>query len=39
MREGSGKPAGAVNKATPEIKFKLSELARGHTNEALDILV
>ena len=39
MREGSGRPAGAVNKATSELKFNLSELARQHTNDALDTLV
>jgi len=39
MREGSGRPVGAVNKATSELKFNLSELARLHTNGALDALV
>ena len=39
MREGSGRPAGAVNKATSELKFNLSELARQHSNDALDTLV
>jgi len=39
MREGSGRPTGAVNKATSELKFNLSELARHHTNDALDALV
>ena len=39
MREGSGRPVGAVNKATSELKFNLSELARLHTNDALDTLV
>ena len=39
MREGSGRPAGAVNKATSELKFNLSELARQHTNDALETLV
>jgi len=39
MREGSGRPAGAVNKATSELKLNLSELARQHTNDALETLV
>ena len=28
MREGSGRPAGAVNKATSELTLNLSELAQ-----------
>ena len=39
IREGSGRPAGAVNKATSELKLNLSELAREYTNNALDTLV
>jgi len=39
MREGSGRPAGAVNKATSELKLNLSELAREYTNDALRALV
>jgi hypothetical protein len=39
MREGSGRPAGAGNKATSELKLNLSELAREYTNDALDTLV
>ena len=39
MREGPGRPSGAVNKATPELKLNLSELVRKHTNDALDTLV
>ena len=39
MREGSGRPAGASNKATSELKLNLSELAREYTNDALDTLV
>ena len=39
MREGSGRPAGAVNNATSELKLNLSELARQYTNNALDTLV
>jgi hypothetical protein len=38
MREGSGRPAGAGNKAASELKLNLSELARQHTNDALDTL-
>ena len=39
MREGSGRPAGAANKATSELKLNLSELAREYTNDALDTLI
>ena len=39
MREGSGRPAGAVNKATLKLKLNLSELAREYTKDALDTLV
>ena len=39
MREGSGRPVGAANKATSELKLNLSELAREYTNNALDTLV
>ena len=39
MREGSGRPAGAANKATSELKLNLSELARKYTNDALNTLV
>ena len=39
IREGSGRPAGADNKATSELKLSLSELAREYTNNALDTLV
>jgi hypothetical protein len=39
MREGSGRPAGAVNKATSGLKLNLSELAWEHANGALDVLV
>jgi len=39
MREGSGRPAGASNQATSELKLNLSELAREYTNDALDTLV
>jgi len=38
-REGSGRPVGAVNKATSGLKLNLSELAREYTNDALDALV
>jgi len=39
MRKGSGRPAGAVNKATSDLKMNLAELAREYTNDALDALV
>jgi len=39
IREGSGRPAGAGNKATSGLKLSLSELAREYTNDALDTLV
>ena len=39
MREGSGRPAGASNKATSELKLNLSELAREYNNDALNTLV
>jgi hypothetical protein len=39
IREGSGRPTGAVNKATSEVKLNLSELAREYTNDALVTLV
>jgi hypothetical protein len=38
-REGSGRPAGAGNKATSGLKLNLSELAREYTHDALDALV
>ena len=38
IREGSGRPVGAVNKATSELKLNLSELAREYTNDALETL-
>ena len=34
-REGSGRPAGAGNKATSELKLNLSVSAREYTQEAL----
>ena len=39
MREGSGRPAGAVNKAISGLKLNLSELAREFSKDALDTLV
>ena len=39
MREGSGRPAGAVNKANSELALDLSESAREYTNDALNTLV
>ena len=38
-REGSGRPAGAGNKATSGLKLNLSELAREYTHDAVDALV
>ena len=39
IREGAGRPVGAGNKATSELKLNLSELAREYTIDALDALV
>jgi hypothetical protein len=39
IRVGSGRPAGASNKATSELKLNLSELAREYTQDALSVLV
>jgi len=39
MREGSGRPLGAGNKAKSGLKLNLSELAREYANDALDTLV
>ena len=39
IREGSGRPLGATNKVTSELKLNLSELPREHTNDAVDTLV
>jgi hypothetical protein len=39
ITEGSGRPAGAVNKATSGLKANLSELAREYTQDALVTLV
>ena len=38
-REGAGRPAGALNRATVEQSQKLSELAKAHTEDALMTLV
>ena len=38
-REGAGRPAGALNKATLEQSQRLSELAKAHTEDALMTLV
>ena len=38
-REGAGRPAGSANRATADLKARLSELARQHTSTALDTLV
>lgn len=38
-REGAGRPAGALNKATSEQQARLSELAKAYTHDALLTLV
>jgi hypothetical protein len=38
-REGAGRPAGTPNRATADMKARLSELARQHTQIALDALI
>lgn len=38
-REGAGRPKGAVSRATAEHKATLEELARTHTETALNALV
>jgi len=38
-REGAGRPAGALNKATLEQSQRLSELAKAHAEDALMTLV
>lgn len=38
-REGAGRPVGSPNRATVDMKVRLSELARQHTQIALDTLV
>ncbi len=38
-REGAGRPQGSTNRATKEQGARLSELARLHTEMALDTLV
>ena len=38
-REGAGRPAGTPNRATVDMKARLSELAREHTAAAFDTLV
>ena len=37
-REGAGRPSGAKNIATAELKLSLSELARAYTDDALSAL-
>jgi hypothetical protein len=37
-REGAGRPSGAKNIATAELKLSLSELARAYTEDALSAL-
>ena len=38
-REGAGRPVGSPNRATVDMKVRLSELARQHSSTALDALV
>ena len=38
-REGAGRPAGAINKATPAQSQRLSELAKTYTEDALNTLI
>jgi len=38
-RPGAGRPVGAVQRARPEQKKTLSDLAREHTADALNVLV
>ena len=39
FREGAGRPVGSTNKSSPEQSQRLSELAKTHTEEALQTLV
>jgi hypothetical protein len=39
FRDGAGRPAGASNKASREQSQRLSELAKAHTEEALNTLL
>ena len=39
VREGAGRPAGSANRATVDMKSRLSELAREYTWSAFDTLV
>ena len=39
FREGAGRPAGSINKSSPEQSQRLSELAKTCTEEALQTLV
>ena len=38
-RQGAGRPSGSPNRATVDMKSRLSELARQHTWSAFDTLV
>ena len=38
-REGSGRPAGSLNKATNDQKARLSDIARSHTDDAISTLL
>ena len=39
IREGAGRPAGSANRATVDMKSRLSQLAREHTLTAFNTLV
>ena len=39
FREGAGRPSGSTNKSCPEQSQRLSELAKTHTEAALETLV
>jgi hypothetical protein len=39
FRDGAGRPAGVSNKSSPKQSQRLSELAKAHTEEALETLV
>ena len=38
-REGAGRPRGALSRATAEHSQRLSEIARCHTEDALEVLL
>jgi len=39
LREGAGRPLGAVNKASAECKARLSDVAKSFSQEAVEALV